>query len=174
MADKWQNSQWEGRRLVWCHPSTTLGTVSSGCGWELAFITRCCVAWGKFSELLPSLTFCSFPITPIGRVHNLCVHASKTWTSTSSDLHRLQRNDRPMVRWMCGVITLDQVSSFLERMQLDDLEKVLPTRRLGWHGHVECIDGWLKNVQKLNPVGGCGCGRPKKTWSKVIHLDGLG
>ena len=92
-------------KLGWCHSPTTLGTVSSGCGCELASITICRVTWGKFSELLSILTFCSFPITPRRRVHNSCVHATKTWTSTSSDLYRLQRNDRPMVRWMCGIIT---------------------------------------------------------------------
>ena len=38
------------------------------------------------------------------------------------------------------------------RMHLDDL--VLWTRRLRLHGHVECSDGWLKKVWKLNPTGG--------------------
>ena len=46
---------------------------------------------------------------------------------TFSDLHRLQRSDRAMIHWMCGVTTKDQVSlqDLLERMQLDDLAKVL-------------------------------------------------
>ena len=153
-------------------------TLSSGGGCELASITRCRVAWGKFHELLPILTSRSFPITSRGRVYNSCVrsamlHASETWAPTSSDLHRLQRNDRAMIRWMCGVITKDEVSSqdLLARMQLDDLTKVLRTRRLRWHGHVERSDGWLKKVQKLSPTGGRGPGRPKKTWTEVIDTD---
>ena len=48
---------------------------------------------------------------------------------------------------------------------------VLRTRRLRWHGHVERSDGWQKRVQKLNPTGGRGCGRPKKTWTEVIVKD---
>ena len=66
---------------------------------------------------------------------------------------------------MCGVTAKDQVSSqdLLERMQHDDLANVLCTRQLRWRGHVERSDGWLKKVQKLNPTGGCGRGRPKKT-----------
>ena len=106
--------------------------LSSGGGYELATITRCCVTWGKFNELLPVLTSCSFPITSRGRVYNPCVrsvmlHASETWAPTFSDLHRLQGSDRAMIHWMCGVTTKDQVSlqDLLERMRLDDLAKVL-------------------------------------------------
>ena len=154
-------------------------TLSSGGGCELATITRCRVAKGKFNELLPILTARSFPLTSRGKVYNSCVrsamlHASETWALTSSDLHRLQRNDRAMIRWMCGVTTKDKVNSqeLLERMQLDDLTKVLRTRRLRWHGHVERNDGWLKKVQDVKPQSGNrGRGRPKKTWSEVICKD---
>ena len=127
--------------------------LSSGCGCELATITRCRVAWGKFNQLLLVLTSCSFPIISRGRVYNSYVrsamlHASKTWTPFLSDLHRLKCNDRAMIHWMCGVTTKDQVSlqDLLKRMQLDDLAKVLRTRRLRWHGHVKCSDSWLKKV----------------------------
>ena len=80
-----------------------------------------------------------------------------------------------MIRWKCGVTTKDQVSSqdLLERMQLDDLTKVLCTCRLGWHCHVERSDGRWKKVQKLNPTGGRGRGRPKETWTEVIDMDHL-
>ena len=49
------------------------------------------------------------------------------------------------------------------KVQLDDPAKVLRTRRLRWHSHVERSDCWLKKVQRLNPAGGHGHGRPKKT-----------
>ena len=76
---------------------------------------------------------------------------------------------------MCGVTTKDQVSEqdFLERMQLDDLVRVLHTHRLRRHGLVERNDGWLKKVQKLTPTGDCGRGRPKKTWAEVIDMSRL-
>ena len=141
--------------------------MSAGGGCELATITRCCVTWGKFNELLPIFPSRSFPITSRGGVYNLCVrsamlHASETWAPTLSDLHQLKRNDQAMICWMCSVTTKDQVSSqdLLERMQLDDLAKVLCTHQLRWHGRVECSDGWLKKVQKLNPTGGHGRGHP--------------
>ena len=156
--------------------------LSSGGSCELAAITRCCVAWGKFNELLPVLTSHSFPITSRRRVYNsywyvrsAMLYASETWAPILSDLHRLQRNERTMIRWMCGVTTKDQVSSknLLERMQLDDLVKVLHTHWLGWHCHVERSNGWLKKVQKLNPTGGHSLGCPMKTWTEVIDMDCL-
>ena len=42
---------------------------------------------------------------------------------------------------------------------------------MNWHGHVECSDGWLKEVQKLNPVWGHGHDYPNKTGRVLIHLD---
>ena len=156
-----------------CFPGDCL---YSGGGCELTTITRCRVTWGKFNVL----TSRSFPITSRRRVYNLCVksamlHTSETWAPTSSDLHHLQRGDRAMICWMCGVTTKDQVSSqdLLERMQLDNLAKVLRTWWLRRHGHAERSDGWLKKVQKLNPTGGSGRGRPKKTWTEVIDMECL-
>ena len=67
-----------------------------------------------------------------------------------------------MIRLMCGATTKDQVSmqDLLGGIQLDDLAKALCTRRLRWRGHVEFSNGWLKKVQKRNPTGGRGHGRP--------------
>ena len=120
------------------------------------------------------------PSSPPAHPHHLQrktlhLHASGIWAPTS-DLHNLQRNDRAIIRCACGVTTKEQVSSqdLLYRMKLDDLKKVSLTRRLRWHNHVERCHSWLKaEVQKLNPVGGCDSGRPKKTWSEVIRLDRL-
>ena len=110
-----------------------LGDCLSSCGvCELASITRCCVAWGKFNEPLSAITPRSFPITSRGRVYKLCVrsamfHGSKTWAPTLSHLHLLQHNDQAMIRWMCRVTPKDQVSSqdHMERMQLDHRENTV-------------------------------------------------
>ena len=80
-----------------------------------------------------------------------------------------------MVRWVCDVTTKEQVDlqNLLERMQLDDLERVLSIRRIRWHGNVERSDGCLNEVQRHNHVEGRGCGRPEKTWLEVIRLHCL-
>ena len=70
---------------------------------------------------------------------------------------------------MCGVTTKDQVSSqdLLERIQHDDLTKVLRNRRFRWYVHEERCDGWLKKVQKINPAWSRVRGRPKMTWTML-------
>ena len=90
--------------------------LSSGGGFEHTTITKCRVAWGKFNELLPIPTSHPFPITSRGRLYNSCVrsamlHANETWAPVLRDLHHLQRNDRAIIRWMCGVTTKDKVIS---------------------------------------------------------------
>ena len=146
--------------------------------WRLS--TRFRVPWGMWqiqrAPARPDVPLISNHIQGVG--YNSCVrsamlHASKTWAPALSDLHRLKRNDRAMIRRMCGVTTKDQVSwqDVLERMQLDDLAKVLRIRRLRRHGHVEHSDGWLKKVQKINLTGGRD--RPKKTWTEAIDMDCL-
>ena len=45
---------------------------------------------------------------------------------------------------------------------------------LRWHSHRGRNNCWLKKVvcrKKLNPTGGRGRGRPKKTWEEMIDMD---
>ena len=92
------------------------------------------------------------------------MHASENATSRATYFY-LERSS----------YTKDKVSSqdILERIQLDDLAKVLRNCELQWHGHVECSNGWLNKVQSLNPTGRRGRGHPKKTWTEVIDMDHL-
>jgi len=39
------------------------------------------------------------------------LHGSETWAPNASDLQRLRRNDRAMIRWICGAKLEDEVSS---------------------------------------------------------------
>ena len=141
----------------------------------LTFIARCRVAWGKLSSSCPSSSPAHAPLPPEEDLFTIrapgarCSVHAKPGSQPS-----VQCNDRALVHWMCSVTTMDQVSwqDFLERMPLDNLAKLFRTCRLRWYdGHV---DGWLKKVQKLNPIGGRGCGRPNKTWTEVIGRDRLG
>ena len=58
--------------------------LSAGGGCELAAITRCKCAWGKFRQLLPLLTNCHLPLLTRGKVYSSCVRsvmlqAAETW-----------------------------------------------------------------------------------------------
>ena len=85
--------------------------LSAGGGCELAAITSCKCAWGKFLQLLPLLTNHQVPLLTRGKVFSSCVrsvmlHAAETWA-----MNRLRRNDRVMIRWICNVKAKDEVSS---------------------------------------------------------------
>ena len=122
--------------------------LSAGGGCELAAVTRCKCAWGKFRQLLPLLTNRNMSLVTRGLVYSTCVrsvmlHAAETWAMAASTLNSLRRNDRAMIRWICNVKAKDEVSSdsLLSKLGIQDLDMVLRTSRLRWFGHVERSTG---------------------------------
>ena len=119
----------------------------------------------------------SFPITSKGRVFNSCfrsamLHASETWAPTLPDLHRLQRNDQAMIRWMCGVTTKDQVSwhDLLKRMQLDGLARYSAPADLD--GTTMKMVGW-RTSWNLIPQEVVAVAAVRKTWTEMSDMSGL-
>ena len=120
--------------------------LSAGGGCEMAVTTRVKTTWKKFRELLPVLTSRHLSNKTCGHVYSSCVrsamlHASETWPLTKTNLQRLQRNDRAMIRQICSIKPEDvakvRSSELLAKLQLEDLDLILRERRLGWFGHVE-------------------------------------
>ena len=133
--------------------------LSAGGGCELAAITCCKCAWGKFRQLFPLLTNRHLPLLTRGKVYSSCVrsvmlHAAETWAMKVDTLNRLRCNDRAMIRWICNVRAKDEVSSdsLLTKLGIQDLDVVLRTSRMRWFGHVEHSTGWIAEVRKLNVV----------------------
>ena len=100
----------------------------SFCGCEATAIARCKSAWGKFWANLPLLTACALPSKVRGHpyssnVRNFTLHGVETWPMTSTALHRLCRNDRAMIRWMCRVKPSDDIpmDKLNAKLGLDDL-----------------------------------------------------
>ena len=157
-----------------------LGDWLSSCGGcELAFITGCRAHGANSMSSWPSSLPAHFRSPP---EEEFTINMSGAPCSMQADPgHQLCQfciaSNVMTQLWsvVCGVTTKNQVSSqdILERMQLVDVAKVLRTRRLRWHGHEEHIDGWLEKVQRLNPTGGRGQGRPKKTWTELIGKECL-
>ena len=73
------------------------------------------------------------------------LHASETWPLTKTNLQRLQRNDRAMIRQICSIKPEDvatvRSSELLTKLELEDLNLILRERRLGWFGHEERSSG---------------------------------
>ena len=77
--------------------------LSAGGGCAMALTTRVKTAWKKFRELLPVLTSRHLAYKTLGHVYSSCMpsamlHASETWPLTKTNLQRLLRNDRAMIR----------------------------------------------------------------------------
>ena len=82
--------------------------IGSGGGAEDASSMRVKCAWGKFRELSPILTARRASLKLKGKVYRTCVqsvmvYGSETWAMKAEDMQRLERTERMMIRWMCGV-----------------------------------------------------------------------
>ena len=75
---------------------------------------RC--AWAKFKELSPLLTARGASYRIKGKIYRACVqsvlaYGTETWAMKKANLHSLERTERMMVRWMCGVSLKDRKRS---------------------------------------------------------------
>ena len=153
-------------------------TISAGGGCKHGAIARARSAWGKFWELLPLLTNCYINIMTRGNIFNVCVrsvllYGSECWAMRKEHKARLERNDRAVLRWICGVKISDRVSvdSLYQRLGIAPLTTLLRSRRLRWFGHVSRSDGWINQCCNLDARGKRGKGRPRKSWDDVIMDD---
>ena len=64
---------------------------------------------------------------------------SETWTIKVEDMQRLERTERMMIRWMCGVRLSDKKASaeLLSRLDIESDSVVVRRGRLRWFGHVK-------------------------------------
>ena len=88
--------------------------ISAGGDCESATINRARIALGKYRDLLPILSSKSVALKTTGRVYDTCVHSAMpyscdTWTPRKTELDRLQRNERSMLRRMCAIRPGDRV-----------------------------------------------------------------
>ena len=143
--------------------------LSAGGGCEIAVTARVKTAWKKFRELLPVLTSPHLSYKTRGHVYSSCVrsamlHASETWPLTKTNLQRLQRNDRAVIRQICSIKPEDvatvRSSKLLATLELEDLDLILRERRLRWFGHVECSSGAIRTACDIQIDGRWGQGDP--------------
>ena len=144
--------------------------LSAGGGCEMAVTTHVKTAWKKFRELwlVPVLTSRHLSYKTRGHVYSSCVrsamlHASETCALTKTNLQRLQRNDRAMIRQICSIKPEDvarvRSSELLAKLHLEDLNLILRERRLRWFGHVERSSGAIRTAYDMQIDGKRGGGR---------------
>ena len=113
------------------------------------------------------------PICELAYIRSSMLHGTETWPMTSDALHRLCRNDRAMIRWICGVKPTDDPSmdDLHAKLGVCDLAILVRERRLRWFGHVMRSNGEINRVRSRPVPGRKGPGRPKKTWDECVKQD---
>ena len=87
-----------------------------------------------------------------GRIYGACVqsvliYGTETWAMKADDLRSLEKTERMMVRWMCGVSLKDRKRSedLCILLGINCVADVVRRGRLRWFGHLEhkSVDDWM-------------------------------
>ena len=123
-----------------CYLGDTLG---AGGDVEEAARARVRCAWAKFKELSPILTARGASYHIKGKIYKACVqsvlkYGTETWAMKKANLQSLERTERMMVRWMCGVSLKDRRRSvdLYSLLGVQSVAEVVRHGRLRWFGHV--------------------------------------
>ena len=113
------------------------------------------------------------PICELAYIRSSMLHGTETWPMTSDALHRLCRNNRAMIRWICGVKPTDDPSmdDLHAKLGICDLAILVRERRLRWFGYIMRSNGEINRVRSRPVPGRKGPGRPKKTWDECVNQD---
>ena len=108
-------------------------------------------------------------------MQSVLIYGSETWAVRVEDMQRLERAERMMLRWMCGVSLKDRVKidELLQRLHIESVSDVVRRGRLRWFGHVERKrgDDWVTACRELAVDGVRGRGRGRKTWMQCVKGD---
>lgn len=159
--------------------------IGAGGGAEEASRARVRCSWSKFRELTPILTSRGATLKMKGRIYKACVqsvmvYGSETWAMKVEDMRRLERAERMMVRWMCGVTLKERKHSeeLLARLGIEGVAEIVRRGRLRWYGHVERLNArdsrkrdWVSACREITVEGSRGRGRGRKTWKECVEED---
>ena len=90
----------------------------------------------------------------------------------ADDLRSLERTERMMGRWMCGVSLKDRKRSedLCNLLGINCVADVVRRGRLRWFGHLErkSVDDLVSSCRRLVVEGARGQGRSRKTWEQCV------
>ena len=105
-------------------------------------------------------------------IRSALLHGSETLAPSASDLQRLCRNDRAMIRWNCGVKPHDEVpmETLFTELEIQKVAVALRTKHLSWLSWCPCIFLDKFDYRYHHPCPRV-CGRPRKSWSECVKID---
>ena len=151
IEEKFQRLRLETKSLKLSQSSATLGTYSLqevAVSWLRSHAAN--VHGASSASCFPFLTIRHLPLLKRGKVFSSCLrsvmlHAAETWAMKVDST--LNCNDSAMIRCICNIRAMDEVSSnsILTKLGIQDFR----TSRIRWFGHVEHSTGWVAEVCKL-------------------------
>ena len=82
----------------------------------------------------------------------MTVYASDTWAMKAEDMQRLERTERMMIRWMCGMKPSDMKATMqVCQVDIESVSDVVRCGRLRWFGHMERKqpDDWVSACRQI-------------------------
>jgi hypothetical protein len=135
--------------------------------WEASRARLGC-AWGKVRKLAPILSSRGASVKVKGTVYSACARCvmtldGETWPMRVEEKHRLERAEKMMIRWMCGVTlrngkTSEEIRNSLGIVSVSDLVRQGRLRRFG-HVERKDADGWMSACGNMAVSGKRGRGR---------------
>ena len=108
-------------------------------------------------------------------VQSVLIYGTETWAMKAENLYSLERAERMMVRWMCGVSLKDRKRSedLYSLLGVWSVAEVVKHGRLRWFGHVERKNGddWVSACRNVVVAGVRCVGRGRKTWRECVKED---
>ena len=105
------------------------------------------------------------------------MYGSEMWPMKVEDRQRLERTEKMMVRWICGVTLKNRITSeeLRNRLRIEAVTEIVRRGRLRWFGHEglerKADDDWVQKCRKVEVVGKVGRGRGRKTWLQCVNSD---
>ena len=179
----------DGRTVTWVDDDKTMIDVEATLCYlgnmlcshgscDSAIATRCCVASGKFSRLLP--VFTTRHLSPIvcGKVYgaSICsalLHDSEAWGTEHHWSASALSKWPPSSPGSVASKNRGETPSASLRQKLDtkDITTVLWSLCFRWPRHIQFSTSCIKSVTDLPISGTIMQGRPKKTWSGRMKTD---
>ena len=79
------------------------------------------------------------------------LYAAECWALRSSDRSSLERTDKAMIRWICGLKAkyIFSTASLYEKLGIQDVSTLPSQHRIRWAGHVHRSTSWTSQGQTI-------------------------
>ena len=103
------------------------------------------------------------------RVLSTMLNGSETWEANNAELHRLCRDDRTMIWWICDTIDRDKTptASLLQKFGIKDITSAGSSDGMAMYNRPRPVS----NLSHFPNTDTTKQWKPRKTWSECVKTD---